>query len=97
MSMKHEIVTATSRVLDMRQFKLRMSEALYKHSVEHATVLDVTLSQYTRDALAFLSYAVDQVSNGGAVAFLDKEGSQRGEFWMPQLTHARVQGKASEK
>jgi len=82
---------------DIRQFKLRISEPLYKHSLKRAEILDLTLSQFTRDALAFFSYVVDQVSDGGAVAFLDKEGAKRGEFWTSQLTRARIQGESSEE
>lgn len=82
---------------ETRQFKMRMSEALYIHVLERAEMLETTLSDYTRDALSFYSYVVDQVSNGGAVAFLDKDGAKRGEFWTPKLTRAKAQGPLPEK
>jgi len=77
-----------------RQFKLRISEPLYQHSLKRAETMDVNLSEFMRDALAFYAYVVDQVVDGGAVAFLDKEGAQRGEFWTPRLTRARITDKS---
>jgi len=86
----------TYRASGTREFKLRMSEPLYMHASQRAQLLGMTLSEYARDALSFYSYVVDQVSNGGAVAFLDKEGALRSEFWTPKLTRARAHGKSDE-
>jgi len=81
-------------VTGARQFKLRMSHSLHKHVSKRADLLDVTLSEYARDALSFYSYVVDQVSTGGAIAFLDKDGAQHGEFWIPELARVRAQSES---